>query len=87
LLNKLIHYVDRWTLGKPESGRKVFIDQLDPAFCTQWYQSWKYSNSALRQRWNIVRSFFSYLVQQGAITSNPVLAIKASCTRWTPVRF
>jgi len=77
LLKRLVCYVDKWNLGKSEAERKVLIDQLDSAFCTQWYQSWKYSNSAMRQRWNVVRSFFAYLQQQGAITSSPVLAIRA----------
>jgi integrase len=31
----------------------------------------------MRARWNVVRSFFNYLHQQGAISSNPVLPIKS----------
>ncbi len=31
----------------------------------------------MRQRWGVVRSFFNYLHQQGVITVNPVISIKA----------
>ena len=76
LLMGLVRYVDRWNLGKSEAERKVLIDHLDTDFCTQWYQSWKYSNSVMRQRWGVIRSFFAYLQQRRGI-SNPVLAIRA----------
>jgi integrase len=77
LLKGLVRYVDRWNHGKPEAERKVLIDQLDAAFCSQWYQSWSYSNSVMRQRWGVIRSFFTYLQQQGKIAVSPVLAIRA----------
>jgi integrase len=77
LLQGLVHYVDKWNLCKPETERKVLIDQLDVEFCTKWYQSWKYSNSVMRQRWGVIRSFFTYLQQQGKITFSPVLTIRA----------
>ena len=77
LLKGLVRYVDRWKLGKSEDERNVLINQLDSAFCCQWYQSWKHSNSVMRQRWGVIRSFFGYLQKQGAITSSPVLAIRA----------
>jgi integrase len=77
LLKGLVRYVDKWNLGKAGAERKVLIEQLDVDFCTQWYQSWKYSNSVMRQRWGVIRSFFTYLQQQGKITFSPVLAIRA----------
>jgi integrase len=76
LLKRFVRYIDRWNLGKPEAERITLIEELTPAFCTAWYQSWNYSNSVMRQRWGIIRSFFHYLKEQGAISSNPVLGIK-----------
>ena len=70
-------YINRWNHRKEESERIRFIDQLDTQFCTKWYQSWKLANTVMRQRWNVVRSFFNYLHQQGAIKVNPVVTIKA----------
>lgn len=77
MLKGLTRYLDKWNYRRPEGERIALVDQLTPAFCTKWYQSWKYSNSVMRQRWGVIRSFFSYLQQQGEITSNPVLAIRA----------
>jgi len=74
---RLTRYVDKWNHGKPEAERITRISQLDPAFCTRWYQSWKYSNTTMRVRWNVVRSFFNYLHQQGKLGVNPVVHIKA----------
>jgi integrase len=76
LMNRLLRYVDRWNLGKPEAERKVFIDQLDARFCAEWYGSWKWSNSTMRQRWVLIRSFFAYLKEQGVIRENPAASIK-----------
>jgi site-specific recombinase XerD len=77
LMNGLVRYVDRWNLGEPEAERKVFIDQLDTRFCAEWYGSWKLSNSTMRQRWGVIRSFFAYLKEQGVIAENPAASIKA----------
>ena len=77
LMKLLMRYIHRWNLGKSEAERKIFIDQLDAAFCAEWYQSWKYSNSAMRQRWGVVRSFFAYLKEQGVIRENPAASIQA----------
>lgn len=77
LLKGLVLYIDRWNLRREESERIRFVEQLDTQFCTKWYQSWKLANTVMRQRWNVVRSFFNYLHQQGAITVNPVVTIKA----------
>lgn len=74
---RLLRYVDRWNRGKSENERITHIRQLTPAFCTRWYQSWNYKNTTMRARWNIVRSFFNYLHQQGKISVNPVIAIKS----------
>jgi site-specific recombinase XerD len=74
---RLTRYVDKWNYGKPEDERITRVRQLTPAFCTKWYQSWNYSNTTMRARWNVVRSFFNYLHQQGTITVNPVIHIKA----------
>jgi hypothetical protein len=62
---RLVRYVDKWNVGKPSDERITRIRQLTPALCSQWYQSWKYSNTTMRARWNVVRSFFNYLHQQG----------------------
>src|SRR5215469_13164138 len=75
LLKGLVRYVDRWNLGKSETSERC--SSLDSAFCPQWYQSWDYSNSVMRRRWGVIRSFFTYLEQQGAISSNPTLSIRA----------
>jgi site-specific recombinase XerD len=77
LLKGFVLYIVRWNLRTEELERIRFIDQLDTQFCTKWYQSWKLANTVMRQRWNVVRSFFNYLHQQGAITVNPVVSIKA----------
>jgi len=77
LLKGLMFYIDKWNLGREDAQRIRFIRQLDTAFCTKWYQSWKLANTVMRQRWGVIRSFFNYLHQQGAITVNPVMAIKA----------
>jgi integrase len=77
IFRRLIAYVEQWNVGKGEAERLTFIDQLDTAFCTKWYQSWKLANTVMRQRWGVVRSFFNYLHQQGSLTVNPVISIKA----------
>jgi site-specific recombinase XerD len=77
LFNRLVCYVDKQNLGKPQAERIARIRQLTPDFCTKWYQSWRYSNTVMRQRWGVVRSFFNYLHQQGKIAVNPAITIKA----------
>ena len=74
---RLTRYVNKWNVGKPKAERITHIGQLTPAFCAKWYQSWKLANTTMRARWSVVRSFFNYLHQQGKITVNPVVTIKA----------
>lgn len=76
-LKGLIAYIDKWNFGRAEARRINFIDQVDVQFCTNWYQSCKLANSVMRQRWGVIRSFLNYLHQQGVITVNPVMNIKA----------
>ncbi len=73
----IVGYITKYNLRKDEESRITLIDQLDTAFCTKWYQSWKLANSVMRQRWGVVRSFFNYLHQQNVINVNPVITIKA----------
>ena len=62
--------------SRQTSADVTHIRDLTPAFCSQWYRSWNYSNTTMQARWNVVRSF-NQLHQQGQITVNRVISIKA----------
>lgn len=71
-------YVERHNSQDPKQPIE-FIHEVTPLFCQRWHDSWsgKYSDLSRKQRWNTVRSFFSFLHALGVIEKNPVTQIRS----------
>jgi hypothetical protein len=77
-------YVEQHNNNNPKQPIK-FIQEITPLFWQEWHDSWKdkYSDMSRKQRWNTVRSFFSFLHGLGVIETNPaalIRSIEASAT-------